>query len=237
MAFLLQNSIFIHIPKTGGQWVTTALKGAGLVLGELGVVHATPDEITHDPAELKRSKRNRPRWYEWVRVRLSIRRQPVVFSMVRHPLSWYQSCWAHRMDDAWAPINAPDWFTHRAIETWADFTDHCRASTFAEFVRKCTARYPEGFASLLFDSYTDGCTFVGRQERLRDDLVTALRLAGEDFQPEHLWRTPPRNVLGSGRWRSQCQYTPELIERVVVAEARAIRKFGYEEIPEEYLSG
>ena len=212
MAFLLPKSVFIHIPKTGGQWVAAALQNAGLIVGQLGEVHASPDEIAHESAFRDRS---------------------VVFAIVRHPLTWYQSMWTHRMDEGWDdPINDPDWFSPRWIQTWADFNDHCRATTFEDFVRKCARRYPDGWVSMLYDSYTAGCTFIGRQEQLADDLVKVLDLAGETFQADRIRTTRPQNVR-SHRPRKLpcCQYTPDLVELVMKAETRAIGKFGYEEIP------
>jgi hypothetical protein len=213
MAFLLPRSVFIHIPKTGGQWAAAALKNAGLLCSPLGVVHASPDEIAHEE---------------------SFRLRAMAFAVVRHPLTWYQSIWAHRMDDKWGPMDAPDWFTPRWMAVWADFTKKCRADTFEEFVHKCADAYPEGFLSNLYDVYTEGCAFIGRQERLVDDLLSALELAGEQFQEGRIRETRRRNVRGHHRrWSGQCRYTPELADTVVKVEARAIATFGYEDIPEE----
>ncbi|MEW6754950.1 MAG: hypothetical protein AB1505_28800, partial [Candidatus Latescibacterota bacterium] len=173
MAFLLRRSVFIHIPKTAGQWVASALESAGLLAGRLGVVHASPDEICREGA---------------------YRARPFRFAMVRHPLSWYQSMWAHRVDEEWGPMDDPAWFTPRWVEVWAEFTKQCRAATFAEFVRACTSHYPQGFVSTLYDVYAQDCGFVGKQERLPEDLIEALTRAGEEFEPRPVQQTPPRNV-------------------------------------------
>lgn len=207
MAFLLSNSVFIHTPKTGGQWVAGVLEQTGLLKGTLGVVHATPQELAHEEEFRKRNVR---------------------FAMVRHPLSWYQSIWTHRMDEQWAPVSARDWFSERSLEMWREFTDKCRSETFDEFVRKCTTHYPHGYVSALYDSYTQGCTFVGRQETLAADLLTVLRGAGEQFDTDRIRETPDRNVRSRGEvWLQRCQYTPELLALVMRAEARAIAKFHY----------
>ena len=211
---MLTRSVFIHTPKTGGQWVAAALENAGLITGRLGVVHASPDEIWHEP---------------------EFQQRPFVFAMVRHPLTWYQSMWAHRMDEGWDrdPIDDPEWFTPRWIAIWAEFTRHCKADTFDEFVHRCVAWQPTGYVSMLYDAYTQHCTFVARQESLVDDLLTALQSAGEPFEPEPILRTPKRNVRAQhSRWLSHCRYTPELIQLVMRAEEQAILRFGYRELPE-----
>lgn len=215
MAVLLPNSVFIHIPKTAGQWVASALEHMGLATGHLGVVHASPDEIRSEPA---------------------FQQRPVVFTMVRHPLLWYPSMWAHRMDENWSPVDDPDWFTPRWVDTWASFTESCRSDTFDDFVHKCTARFPSGYVSMLYDAYTRDCTFVGRQENLAQDLVKALELSGETFDPADVHKVPPRNVRGRTPARKkQSRYTPELIDCVMRAEAWAVEKFGYEEIPDSII--
>lgn len=215
MAFVLPKSVFVHIPKTGGQWVVEALKNAGLTVDPLGVVHTTPDEINHEQA---------------------FRERRSVFAMVRHPLSWYQSMWAHRTDEEWEDIDDTDWFTDRWVKVWAEFTKFSRADEFGEYVRRCCARFPDGFVSMLYDAYTDECTFVGKQEQLVDDLIRALALAGEQFDTERIRTTTPRNVRGcQPRRLSRSAYTPELMELVMSTEARAIERFGYQRVPEGSL--
>jgi Sulfotransferase family len=63
--------VFIHVPKTGGTWVTRAMRAAGVELEKVGSVHHVPlNEID-------------------VGTRLA-------FGFVREPLSWYGSVWNFR---------------------------------------------------------------------------------------------------------------------------------------------
>jgi hypothetical protein len=211
MAFLLSHSVFVHIPKSAGQWVAQTLNNAGLIVGTLGVVHASPDEIRHELAFQQRS---------------------IVFTIVRHPLSWYQSIWVHRMNENWLPMDDPNWFTPRWMDIWAEFTKHCQASRFDEFVRKCITYFPNGFVSTLYEVYTEGCSFVGKQERLVEDLLKVLKLAGEQFQPASIYTMPPKNVRArQPHWSSLCTYTPPLIDLTMQTEANAIERFGYQHLP------
>lgn len=216
MAYLLPRSVFIHTPKTAGQWVASALGNAGLVTATVGEVHASPDEIRRSITSLEGR---------------------FLFTFVRHPLLWYQSMWAHRTDEAWEPIDDPEWFSPRWIQFWAEFTEHCRSSRFEGFVRKCVEYYPQGFVSDLFESYTSGCSFVGKQETLVQDLKTALIQAGEAYSADAIEATSPRNVRASQPRRKQdIVYSPELLEMVLKSEARAISRFDYKEIPPSVLS-
>ncbi|HYD99970.1 MAG TPA: hypothetical protein VEH84_11355 [Alphaproteobacteria bacterium] len=79
MAALLRDSVFYHIPKTGGSWVRLALAHSGLLRGEVGAFHARPAELADD---------------------LDARARPG-FCFVRHPLTWYQSYWTHKTAHGW----------------------------------------------------------------------------------------------------------------------------------------
>jgi len=82
MPTVLPKSVFYHIPKTGGTWVTEVLKGIG---GERVQVEGThPYNITKEHA-----------------TPLVYRTQKFKFAFVRHPVSWYQSMWKFRANNKW----------------------------------------------------------------------------------------------------------------------------------------
>jgi hypothetical protein len=216
LAFLLTKSAFIHIPKTGGQWVVAALKGAGVPVRRLNVVHTSPDEVADNPEFQTRKE---------------------IFAFVRHPLSWYQSIWAHRMDDAWQPICSKQWFTQRWMNHWVEFNKYCQSNRFEEFVRKCVSHFPDGFLSSLYETYTKGCTFIGKQENIANDLQTILEKTGEDFNRFELKNTNRHNVRANQpRRQFAIKYTKELIDLIMKAEQRAVDKYQYYDIPNQRQS-
>lgn len=88
MAFRLGQSIFIHVPKTGGTWVTS-------LLSKLGFIKETYPLHPH------------------VSLREIVSRFPALsglpsFAFVRHPFGWYQSFWAYRETHGWDPKNLLD---------------------------------------------------------------------------------------------------------------------------------
>src|SRR4051812_23743502 len=119
MAVRLPNSIYVHLMKTGGWSVREALTRMNLSQGEIG--------RGHDPASL---------------LVFPKRKRPFIFVFVRHPLSWYRSYWAFRMEAQWQvhpqqPITG--WQTFGAV------LDHeCRADDFAVWMRNILAYVPEG---------------------------------------------------------------------------------------------
>jgi hypothetical protein len=67
MSYFLPNSVFLHIPKTGGSWVKRVIQRANL------------DKKREDGA-----------WHS-----VQIVPGKFTFAFVRHPATWYQSVWAY----------------------------------------------------------------------------------------------------------------------------------------------
>ncbi len=80
MALMLPNSVFIHIRKTGGTWVRSAIAAAGIPTEEVGEEHSTYAQIKHLIGDRK------------------------VFSFIRHPLSLLKSYWAFRTVTFWPDV-------------------------------------------------------------------------------------------------------------------------------------
>lgn len=77
MAIQISGAIFLHIPKTGGTWVTNYFKETGMDHGneELGLeAHIGSDRVRE----------------------ITGYTEDLAFCFVRHPLTWYRSYWAHR---------------------------------------------------------------------------------------------------------------------------------------------
>jgi hypothetical protein len=90
---------FIHVPKTGGTWVTNALRAAGVEFTEA------------------RSQRGHATWTELPSDRFR-------FGFVREPRTWHMSYWVHkkRWEDYPEPLNAFD----AAVQDSEDFESFMR---------------------------------------------------------------------------------------------------------------
>ena len=82
---VFENAVFLHVPKTGGQWVRAAVANAGLAFEELvfdGDIHG---DLSYCPF-----------------------RSRFLFAFVREPLSLYRSYWRYKMAAGWDDQNPFD---------------------------------------------------------------------------------------------------------------------------------
>jgi hypothetical protein len=173
MALILKNgALFLHIPKTGGTWVTKVLREGGLLRCSIGHRHANLDHL------LAPGWQGLGRKLEWCWKRsryLRTHPRPFTFCFVRHPLDWYESFYLYKNQPSlnWERDGDLDNF-HRWHPN-AVLNGLGEGKEFNEFVTAVMDRAP-GYVSALFSHYTfRPCDFVGKQENLREDLVTGQR--------------------------------------------------------------
>ncbi len=165
MGVILPNSVFFHIPKTGGSWVDESLKATfgkhymrlNLELG----FHADINGIHIPKSKVKTNK--------------------FTFSFVRHPLTWYKSCWKFNYDkmerDKNKPLldGEPEYFDGQNV-----LRDHCGSTDFNEFIDNIIKKFPNGYYSTVVKE-NEGVDYMGKQEYLYLDLCEALDKAGEHY--------------------------------------------------------
>lgn len=197
MALILPKSIYLHAPKTAGMWIRAAIARAGIKTFEYGEQHSYFPELFRYATR-------------------SFYQRKLVFTFIRHPVTWYQSRWAFRMKTGWQMQHPLDW--------------HCASNDFCRFVENCL-NYRPGWATWEYNNYIHGAPglvrHVGRQESVVDDLITILREAGEEFDEALLKTTPRLNDSDISGLRSGdlARYTPELLDRVLLAEQETIRRY------------
>jgi hypothetical protein len=134
------------------------------------------------------------------------------FAFVRHPLTWYQSYWRFKVSSGWSKPNSLDLA--------------CRSNHFADFVRKVLDRQPGILSQWVRAAVGDPqvIEFVGRFERLIEDLCVALALAGENFDPVQIRAVPPVNVTNKARVAE----LPSALKRAILKTERDVcERFGY----------
>jgi hypothetical protein len=205
MAIRTGRSVFYHIPKTGGMWVEAAMRGAGLAC---------------EPC-------TEARGHPWRLIGRHATPDGVAggagfsFAFVRHPLGWYRSFWAYR-------VMLRNFSTDDGEGVFPP--DACWAEAFDDFVLQCVEAHPSGWISALYRCYLgdegDRLDYVGRQEHLADDLVRALRLAGEDFDEVGLRATPRRNRAASmPRFADQLELDRHTVQRVLNCERWVMARY------------
>ncbi len=183
---VLSESRFLHVPKTGGNWVSSVLREQFSRAQRMPKIHTT------------RISAPRPELF--------------TFAFVRHPLTWYQSYFSYKQRKGWDPTN-----------NWDDIV---RCDSFTEFVEKVLGETPAYYSKLIrrfVGRVGDEIDFVGRFESLTDDLIHALELAGEQFDPDVIRETPPVNQ--SSYDAHPAVYTDDLAQRVLEVEVEVVNRF------------
>lgn len=194
---ILSHSRFIHVPKTGGSWVCNVVKRlcpCYLVVGRRQMGTAS----TLDPLSSHVCLAGLPG------------ETLFTFAFVRHPVSWWMSAFRHKWTTRWKnmAVNVP------------------RTTQFSKFMDAVLTTQPGCYSASLerFVGHRDSeIDFVGKHETLCDDLIMALRLAGERVDEQALRNTKPRNVSKP----VHCNITTALARRIESAEAEAMERFTY----------
>jgi len=202
MALATDKLIFLHIPKTGGVFFRHALKVCKIAHEEIGAQHDHFPEITRLKPAEFFQKRK-------------------IISFVRHPLTWYQSRWAFRIKHGWRAQHPLDF--------------NCASNDFATFVDNVLKYQPNGWFSWecrMFLSQAPRLDFVGRIERLVDDTISALTMAGEKFSEKAIRAIPRINDSDLDSKPSQywARYDDILARRVIAVEREVIAKY-YSDFP------
>jgi len=146
MALLLNNNMmFIHIPKTGGNWITEVLKINNLINRALPEKHDTPEIIKSKYPNINPIKK---------------------FCFIRNPITWYESWFQYATMKNWRNWGKHKWHPCKRLNGLGD-------KAFNKFIENVIKHCPS-YLSNLYSLYTKDCDFVGKQEDLEKDLVKTL---------------------------------------------------------------
>jgi len=224
MAVILKNgSIFLHIPKTGGTWVTRVLREAGLMQCSIGHRHAN---LPHVLAPGFQGVGRRVEFLYKKSRFLRTHPRPFTFCFVRHPLSWYESFYLYKTQPSlnWEQDgeleNINHWHPNAVLNGLGAGRD------FSAFVTAVMDKHP-GYVTALYSHYTfRPVDFVGKQENLREDLSTVLERTGCPFDPEVI---RGRERVNRSAASAKPVWEPEVRARALKLEAAAIARYGYGE--------
>jgi hypothetical protein len=201
MALLTDKFLFMHIPKTGGSYIRKIIDLLCIKGVEKDLHHnCFPELLNH--------------------ISLDILKDKTVICFIRHPLTWYQSRWAFRLShhNGWQGNNL-------------DFA--CASNDFNLFVNNCIDYAGDGlgWASKKMNKFTDNIpsglkTFIGKQEKLRSDLITALIKCKAVLPDIDFPSAPKSNVaLNDGKpAHAIAKYDLKTYERVLRVDGEFIKK-------------
>lgn len=223
MALILEGgAVFIHAPKTGGNWVTAALRECGLAKGGLGHKHADMDRLAvpmnHHKSLIRAHVQTR-------KIKRLLDPKPFMFCFVRHPLKWYESWYKYMSQPKrnwrlWGDEKDMfDWHPNAAL-------NGCGAEDFNDFVRNVNRKRP-GYVSEMFAGYAKPqIDFVGKQESLREDLVAVLKKLNLNFDEDFIMNF--KEVGVSPEPRRSVGWEPELKRETEDLEKIAMIRYGYD---------
>ena len=190
MAVLLKcGATFLHIPKTGGTWVTKVLQENSLVARMFADKHADLTRALF-PLTFATGRTTLRRFAKKVLLLphvCSVYRSDFRFCFVRHPLGWYESFFKYQSGGGWPkwgdesdPIRG--WHPNSVLNGTSD-------EDFNRFVRKVVAKRP-GYVTEMYGWYTyPRIDFIGKQERLADDLIAVLNHLNVNFDEDRIRST------------------------------------------------
>lgn len=209
----MNSSVFLHIPKCSGWWIRDAIKACGISHVEFGDIHSTLPELLRE-YHIRIRGNNLDNL--WCRNLLDFDKR-FLFMFVRHPLTWYQSRWVFRLKRGWESNHQLDF--------------NCASNDFHAFVENAIKYKSNGWVTHEFLNFIDTTPrpvdFIGRVEYLRDDLIFALRAAGETFDESIIRTLEPVNDSNIGGFPSKywATYTPELVRKVLAADSEIINRY------------
>jgi hypothetical protein len=210
MSVQLPNSVFLHVPKCGGNWIMKCLKQQGLY---------------------KQQIRSVSRFQSFERNFMSMHCIPVdnklpCFTFVRHPLTWFKSYWNYKMKRGMfdltsmlGKVNGEPRFVNQF-----DLTTGMQGGKedFNKWVRNVYATWPEYYARMV-EHFSTPCEDknVGRQETLEADYVEILSRLEPQAKMGPIQSLKGKLINTFGSENTATEYDPEA-RRMVLAMGQPV---------------
>ncbi len=188
----MPNSVFLHIPKTGGSFVARAL-----------LLHVEGSREFYLDGNWHIDLKDCPD------------REKFIFAFVRHPLEWWKSYWRFKMGVDWS-LNNPN------------LDPFVKSDNFEEFMEN-VLKYKPGFCTSVFErrigDKANEIDFIGKYENIVEDLIKALKNAGEVFDENGIRDMEKINESDKNKFNTDLNV--DLEKRIIMSEFSAIERFGY----------
>jgi hypothetical protein len=168
-AILKNKAVFLHVPKTGGNWVIEIFKKHDLFEKEFKHKHSDAGRMHVVEKNIFADK-------------------PFIFCFVRHPVTWMESWYRYqkkRKFKGWGKTG--NLYYHPC-----SIIDDCQDEDFNKFVSNIIDKVP-GFVSNMYFQYTRHCAYVGSQEDLAKHTKIILEKMNVIIKPE-FYLMPRMNV-------------------------------------------
>ncbi len=230
---LINNSEFLHLPKTGGSWVSKVLNVNNLVDSQAGGhKHADYDRLMNWRlcgnskfilnAKINRAIEKAQRKFPSLDNLNKKSSAPYRFCFVRHPLSWYESWWKYMSGLGWN-----DWGEENDPVNWHpnSILNGLGSDDFNQFVSNVINKRP-GYVSELYFAFTKpGINFIGKTENLSEDLMKVLDIQNLGYDKQAILDMNRVNV--SKAKVKQPEWDPEIRSITMKLELPSLIHFDY----------
>lgn len=133
-------------------------------------------------------------------------RKKFCFSFIRHPFDWYASCYhfSHNISKIYKGKKSPD-----------EVAIHLMESGFGIYHQ-----------SLDFFGVDYEIDFIGKYENLTEDLITALEMAGEDFDKEYIMSVS--DYIPQKTKAAKIEFSDKTKDTIHKFDRKIFDRFGYE---------
>jgi len=180
MSIKTNKSIFYHIPKTGGTWANLAIRHSTKKNKDFTYLRPKIDyNVKNNTAYMNlliahafgMSGAHETKWG----IDSEDKDGLFSYSFVREPLAWYKSYWA-----------SAQYMRDHNSKLWnRSVLHHLLKDDFEGFVNNVVKIFPMGALTAIYKCFLgengDDLDFVGKQENLVEDFITAMKMAGENF--------------------------------------------------------
>lgn len=186
-AILKNGDIFLHIPKTGGNWIFDLIEAKNNIKYVFKYKHSGLERVQlslNEPFETK----------------------PFVFCFVRNPFKWYESWFKYQNSRDWMEWGRGDRFHHPCA-----IIDDCANSEFTKFMEKILRKVP-GFLTGMYHRYTEYADFIGKQETLAEDFLRLSTLRKLNYTSKEIFNYPRVNEGKKTRIKWETDIRKELMK-------------------------
>ncbi|WP_295888249.1 hypothetical protein [uncultured Thiohalocapsa sp.] len=225
-AILKNGAVFLHIPKTGGNWVTKILEELNLIERHIAHKHADIDHLFYALYEIPVGRKAiaRQALRELISPSRECTSRPFMFCFTRNPLTWYES-WFKYM--AQPRRNWRSWGREGGAAKWHPnmMLNGLGSDDFNQFIRNVVAKRP-GYVTEMYGWYAKPeVDFIGKQESLVEDLIRVLKIMEFEFDADFVRNQEPVGVSPEPKQSIEWDY--ELKREVALYEYAGMIRHGY----------